>query len=148
MGDSPRSESDGSKNANKCRDGRDFCEDCRSRNIQDIKTIHYTVCQKPWNCISYKNDNGPTGKQCRKFHTEYHKIRAHYEEQQQMMMMSAGGGSTEPQQKKKNGLKKLFSRGDGKGGGGEVQKGDYYPEIFYGHCKSSGSKGYIPLLSS
>ena len=33
-----------------CRNGAKECEDCRSRNIDDIYSAHFTICQKPWIC--------------------------------------------------------------------------------------------------
>ena len=44
MADNPRDKS------GNCRTGAKNCEDCRSRNIDDIYSAHFTVCQKPWKC--------------------------------------------------------------------------------------------------
>lgn len=41
----------------KCLSGRPTCEDCRTTNIEDIYSIHYTACRKPWTCIAYKEDD-------------------------------------------------------------------------------------------
>jgi hypothetical protein len=38
----------------KCRNGRDVCEDCQKAPISQIRSVHYTNCRKPWNCIGVK----------------------------------------------------------------------------------------------
>jgi len=37
----------------KCMDGRDECQDCRTTDIHKVKTVHFTICQKPWRCVDY-----------------------------------------------------------------------------------------------
>jgi hypothetical protein len=36
----------------KCRNDGEYCEDCRLTPIDQIFNVHYTLCRKPWNCIS------------------------------------------------------------------------------------------------
>ncbi len=61
-----------------CRDGRDDCEDCRSQPIEDIVTVHYTLCQKPWLCIPHDQDQ-IQHRLCRKLHNEWFRIRSSLE---------------------------------------------------------------------
>ena len=34
-----------------CRNDLDYCEDCTNTSSSLIKSVHYTQCRKPWNCI-------------------------------------------------------------------------------------------------
>mmetsp|Transcript_8527 Transcript_8527/g.12091 ORF Transcript_8527/g.12091 Transcript_8527/m.12091 type:complete len:114 (+) Transcript_8527:3-344(+) len=63
----------------KCFDGRDECEDCRLADLSNIVSIHFTLCQKPWLCVSMHH-NTILQKQCRKFHHEWFRIRSSLEE--------------------------------------------------------------------
>ena len=65
MADEPRQTSSG-----KCRDGRDNCQDCRDAPIEEITSVHFTLCSKPWKCPAW-----PTGSICEKFHSEWFRIR-------------------------------------------------------------------------
>lgn len=38
-----------------CRTNEKQCEDCRFVNATDVVTFHFTICQKPWSCLSYKH---------------------------------------------------------------------------------------------
>mmetsp|Transcript_4309 Transcript_4309/g.6308 ORF Transcript_4309/g.6308 Transcript_4309/m.6308 type:complete len:520 (-) Transcript_4309:207-1766(-) len=62
----------------KCRDGRNDCEDCRERDIQDVRTAHFTLCQKPWQCLPHKSDVLQQ-RLCRKLFGEWYKVRADLE---------------------------------------------------------------------
>jgi hypothetical protein len=44
----------------RCRTGQEAeeCEDCRKRPLNDIVTAHFTICQKPWKCLPFKQDRG------------------------------------------------------------------------------------------
>jgi len=61
-----------------CRDGRDDCEDCRSRPVTDVVTTHFTLCQKPWLCLSHTQDI-IQHRLCRKLHHEWFRIRSDLE---------------------------------------------------------------------
>jgi len=61
-----------------CRDGRDDCEDCRSRPVTDVVTTHYTLCQKPWLCLPHNQDI-IQHRLCRKLHHEWFRIRSDLE---------------------------------------------------------------------
>jgi hypothetical protein len=33
-----------------CWNNRNHCEDCRDRKLEDLSSVHFTICQKPWWC--------------------------------------------------------------------------------------------------
>ena len=61
-----------------CRDGRDDCEDCREMDVGEISTAHFTLCQKPWSCLSHNQDQ-LQHRLCRKLHHEWFRVRADLE---------------------------------------------------------------------
>ena len=74
MSDNPRSEK------GLCRDGKETCKDCRETPIEDIKTVHFTICQKPWMCHMYADDKRQVNsKLCRDFHNEWFRVRKSFE---------------------------------------------------------------------
>jgi len=78
MSDNPKGLKRG-KNPEKlmiCRDGEATCEDCRTTSIEKVKSVHFTLCQKPWTCPSYVLDKG----QCAEFHKKWFSIRKDWEE--------------------------------------------------------------------
>jgi hypothetical protein len=107
-----------------CRDGREECEDCRERGIEEIKTAHFTLCQKPWECLPHDADL-LQHRLCRKLFSEWYRIRADLELSKKGLELSKEG----------NGKTVI------------VGTGKYQPEIFRGFCKSHGKKGYIPMKS-
>jgi hypothetical protein len=54
------------------------CEDCRSRPLEDIISVHFTICQKPWNCLAHKQDVIQQ-RLCRKLTHEWFRIRSDLE---------------------------------------------------------------------
>merc|ERR1712176_450559 len=67
MADNPRDK------IGKCRVlGGDECEDCREKNISDIKMIHFTECMKPWKCKQKINERNQL---CNHFHYAWYRIR-------------------------------------------------------------------------
>ena len=112
MADSARQSSSG-----KCRDGRDDCQDCTITPIEDVKSVHFTLCSKPWKCPGGTTGNSNTKTICAKFHAEWFRIREHLERK---TAMEEGREYSNP-------------------------GGSYKPEIFHGYCKSNGERGYIPL---
>ena len=98
----------------KCRDGRDDCEDCRERGIEEVSTAHFTLCQKPWECLSHDNDL-LQHRLCKKLFHEWYRIRADFERPSVADDIVVG-------------------------------EGKFKPDQFRGFCKSSGKKGYIPLM--
>ena len=79
MGDNPRTNP--TRNnivSGDCRDGREDCEDCREVNVEDVSTAHFTLCQKPWLCMSHSSDQ-LQHRLCRKMHHKWFQIRADLE---------------------------------------------------------------------
>jgi len=101
-----------------CRDGQSDCRDCREADVSTVKLAHFTLCQKPWNCLPH-NDHDLRHKLCRKLHHEWFRIRKNLENQWYSDSM----------------------RGSIK----EQRNGKFQPEQFFGYCKSSGAKGYLPI---
>jgi len=62
----------------KCRTGEQECEDCRSRPLEDIVSVHFTICQKPWICQTHAMDK-IQHRLCRKVVHEWYRIRADLE---------------------------------------------------------------------
>lgn len=58
------------KSSGKCRDGREECQDCTITPIEDIYSVHFTLCSKPWKCPI-----AGTSGICAKFHKEWFRIR-------------------------------------------------------------------------
>jgi hypothetical protein len=59
------------------------CEDCRLRPIEQVKTTHFTVCQKPWLCqrhVGPSTNDERTHLLCRKLHHEWFRIRSEMEQ--------------------------------------------------------------------
>ena len=119
MADPPRQGEEG-----KCRDGRDECQDCRDTPLEEIYSVHFTLCQKPWHCPPLYSAPEKTKAICNKFHGEWFRIREDLDR---------------------------FRAQERNVGGNEVvgeyvkPKGVYKPEIFRGFCNSGQARGYIPL---
>jgi len=111
-----------------CRDGRDDCEDCREITVDQIRTAHFTLCQKPWECLSH-NQEMLQHKLCYDLFTEWYKIRADLE------LSWDGRSLSDIEAEGDNGSKEIFVVGNG----------SYKKEHFRGFCNSQGGKGYIPI---
>lgn len=113
----------------RCRDGynrpdkNDQCEDCRSRPIEEVVTTHFTLCQKPWECLPHDGDRIQE-RLCRKFHAEWYRVREDLETNQ--------WGRNKIDLKNENEVVK--ARG-----------GKFQPKHFRGYCKGHGGKGYIQM---
>ncbi|KAL7538313.1 hypothetical protein ACHAXR_008477 [Thalassiosira sp. AJA248-18] len=113
----------------RCRDGykrpdkHDECEDCRSRPMEDVVTTHFTLCQKPWECLP-QDGNRIQERLCRKFHGEWYRVREHLE--------TSMWGRKSVQLTNVEDMEK--SRG-----------GNYQVEHFRGYCKKHGKNGYIKI---
>lgn len=117
----------------KCRNYRDECEDCMNVNMTLIKSVHYTVCRKPWNCVSegYTNGHYPSGEKgaidtntgnldlCLKMVRKWHEYRSDFERKLYNMTKDASilTGS----------------------------KGNYKHDVFQGHCSGEGGRNYLQL---
>ncbi|KAL7436041.1 hypothetical protein ACHAXM_004965 [Skeletonema potamos] len=119
MVDAPRFDGEDDDGEGKCRDGREQCEDCRETDLNDIFSVHFTICGKPWHCAQV-SPHQTEESLCSKLHSEWFRIRRSYEE-------SRGGGDEEGTRL----LPKL--------------EGSYRPEIYRGYCERAGEKGYLPL---
>ena len=81
MADNPRTE----KTVNyvvqgPCRTGQpeDQCQDCRTVPLSQIYSVHYTICQKPWSCLSH-NEEMIQHRLCRSVTHEWYKMRYEYQ---------------------------------------------------------------------
>lgn len=52
MGDNPRDPN----SDNRCRTLEDECQDCRQVSFDELKTIHFTLCAKPWWCLAHERN--------------------------------------------------------------------------------------------
>lgn len=117
----------------KCLSGRSSCEDCRSTKIEDIHSIHFTACRKPWSCIARKTDdsNNPYNRkdsmpvdiihfdQCMESRKVWHEYRVDLESKLYELT-------------KDDGIK-------------QGQAGNYNRDFFLGHCEADQSSGYLRL---
>ena len=119
MADAPRDGREG-----RCRDGKEECQDCRDTPIGEIRSVHFTLCSKPWKCPILKRGNGRGGGDgvvrdiCAEFHSEWFRIR---EDLDRTMAMGDGG--------------KMYTN----------PGGAYMPGIFRGYCNGPHERGYIPI---
>ena len=113
MVDSPRQEK-----TNKCRDGKETCQDCRETPVDEVKSVHFTLCQKPWHCPQWYGSSDEKLDLCKKLHGEWFRIR----------------DDLEKSIAKKHGA-------EHKNPGGK-----HSPEIFRGYCKGRGGGAYIPIM--
>ena len=113
MADPPRQ-----KRSGRCRDGRQECQDCRDVPLEEIYSLHFTECHKPWICPRFGTSSGQDI--CQKFHGEWYRIR---EDLERVRALERQREYVQP-------------------------NGGHMPEIFRGYCNSYSPKGYIPLLST
>ena len=107
------------------------CEDCRNTPIDLVKTVHYTACKKPWECIlahprvprdksqSYRLENLVNVTYCGLLVREWFELRREFED---AMERSFNGQMRRP-----------------------FHSGKYQEEIFLGYCHRSG--GYVAMES-
>ncbi|CAB9502327.1 expressed unknown protein [Seminavis robusta] len=91
------------------------CQDCRYTPLSKIRSIHLTLCQKPWWCPGWIKEV-----QCSKFHYEWHRIREDLESLVKAPPQSAS------KQVNTSDMTSVLGR-------------------FRRHCRRSGSKGYRPI---
>ena len=116
MADSPRQ---GEGPNGKCRDGKADCQDCRLTPIEEITSVHFTLCTKPWKCPYWVGQSDKTKDICAKFHGEWFRIRQDYD------------------------MRRALEEGMEY----KVPEGKHKPEVFRGYCTSNGERGYIPIGS-
>ena len=61
-----------------CRTGKKDCEDCRNRSVEEVVTVHYTLCQKPWTCVTHAQ-NMIQHRLCRKLVKAWYEVRSDME---------------------------------------------------------------------
>ena len=94
------------------------CEDCRNTELSKIKSIHFTICQKPWWCPLWIEEP-----QCAKFHYEWHRIRQDLEVAWDLASPIDADAMNAVDT---TDMKKVLS-------------------AFPRHCRRQGSKGYQPI---
>ena len=116
----------------KCRNGKEVCEDCQVAPISQIRSVHYTNCRKPWNCIGITWAKGQDKKaqgiderntnfdKCLEVVKLWHNLRSELEGK---VIRLTGNQS----------LEKVWRRGE------------FKADVFNGHCVENGQGGYIPL---
>lgn len=55
------------------------CKDCRLVDVETVKTVHFTICQKPWNCIRASHTSCPYCPICAKLHRRWFDLRKEME---------------------------------------------------------------------
>lgn len=116
-----------------CKSGKSFCEDCRYTAIQNLTSIHYTACRKPWTCIATKS-NDPNSKFDRK-----NSIPVDITDYKECMEKQAVWHDMRTDLENK--LYALSKDERIRSG----QKGTYNREFFRGHCTEDQSKGYLQV---
>jgi hypothetical protein len=116
-----------------CKNGQASCEDCRYTSVQNLTSIHYTACRKPWTCIATKS-NDPMNKLDRK-----NTIPMDIVDFQQCMERQAVWHDMRTDLEDK--LYALTKDERVRAG----QKGNYNQEYFRGHCTQDQSKGYLQM---
>jgi len=103
------------------------CQDCRKTDFSDIKTAHFTLCQKPWTCNHHRTDD-----LCFNLTREWFRIRSNFELEsirQTKSLQHHGKNETNTT------IITLSTSCDAK----------HHIEEFFGCCKSGGLNGYIPF---
>jgi hypothetical protein len=113
----------------KCRNDRDYCEDCMQTDVSKIYSIHYCQCRKPWNCIGGAKsvtgdkrsipDDTVNLDHCLQLMTAWHRMRDDLETK----------------------LLKLTKDKSIDGG----RNGTYKSDVFFGHCRGNGGENYLPI---
>ena len=119
----------------KCRNNMPTCQSCMHTPLDEIHSIHYTACRKPWLCASIgdKEDPNHRGKtlpedvidiqHCLELQSVWHTCRTDLEN-------------------------KLFKLTNDIGIREQGQKGTHQKEYFHGHCTGHGSSNYIGISAN
>jgi len=117
-----------------CRNDRGTdCEDCQTTPLDEIYSIHYTQCRKPWNCVGEGDTTRKNDKQaipedsvklvhCMTLLREWNLQRSDLETR---LLRALAGGDTA-----------AVERG---------RAGTYVTDVFRGHCAGYGGDEYLPL---
>ena len=122
----------------KCRDGRTDCDDCRERKVEDVVTAHFTLCQKPWECVVHDQDV-LQHRLCRKLSGEWYRIRADWE------LSRNTGAKVKAKGKASNIDTNANTKIDAQNAVVVVGEGKFQPEHFRGFCNGGGKRGYLPI---
>jgi hypothetical protein len=116
-----------------CRNGRGMnCTDCRKTPVSEIKSVHFTICGKPWKCLTTNQMGSPNQVNdtlCNELQSVWTDIRIDLED---TMMIMANNQET----------------GDGTGTTAirnHVRNGTYAMDLYKGICRGEGSENYIPI---
>jgi hypothetical protein len=92
------------------------CVDCRDRKLEDLSSVHFTRCQKPWECRKHEVHPRPDDKLrlCHQFHQTWFEYRS---EMERSWGRTGQGSSTD----------------------------DEYVSQFRGYCSKFGRPGYEPI---
>eukprot|EP00543_Licmophora_paradoxa_P008740 CAMPEP_0202454458 /NCGR_PEP_ID=MMETSP1360-20130828/12184_1 /ASSEMBLY_ACC=CAM_ASM_000848 /TAXON_ID=515479 /ORGANISM="Licmophora paradoxa, Strain CCMP2313" /LENGTH=303 /DNA_ID=CAMNT_0049073775 /DNA_START=62 /DNA_END=973 /DNA_ORIENTATION=+ len=116
----------------KCRNDRDYCEDCMVTDVKKIKNVHFTECRKPWNCVGIGVKGGAKGKAIDTNAGSYEKC---------MELVRLWHGYRTDFENKLYALTKDESVR-------KAQSGVYKTEIFMGHCHGEGGVNYTQIGGS
>jgi hypothetical protein len=99
-----------------CYTNRDTCEDCRDRTLEEIYSVHFTICQKPWICEPHEVNPQPGDKWrvCHQVHQTWFEWRSEME------------------------------RSWGRSGRGHAQDEKFVAQ-FQGYCRGAGGGAYQPI---
>lgn len=64
---------------NICLDGHETCEDCRLQKPENVKSAHFTICQKPWTCTLHTNPKNNV--LCEALHVKWFALRDELEKE-------------------------------------------------------------------
>ena len=104
-----------------CRDGRENCEQCKFTPAEDIYSIHFSPCGKPWKCVADEKLHKQREidvNHCFELQRLWHALRTDFENE---LLTKTGDNS----------VKKL-------------SQGEYKTDTFLGHCRNETD--YISLL--
>jgi hypothetical protein len=62
-----------------CRDGREECQDCRTADINRIRTVNMSVCRSPWKCFFHDINSNKNFLLCRQLERSWSEIRLQIE---------------------------------------------------------------------
>ena len=95
------------------------CSDCRKWPIGGVKNTHFTICQKPWNCVNAWHGL------CAQLHQKWFDIRLDLEK---VLLKTYRGSALDPQ-----------AAGGGSSAGAAIRKKKY------GFCAGGGKSAYRPI---
>lgn len=127
----------------KCLDGKETCKDCRISPVEEVKSAHFTICQKPWSCTEFTNPKNMVV--CKEFHKKWFQLRDEFERE-------VGVPLLRPDHENYLNLK-IPLKVDSNINQIEIlddHEKDYRADnsrnpYSYGMCKGYGDKAYIPI---